>query len=272
VRAGAFARAAAAGRRAGSACTRDIDRGRRRNQPPAVPQKKAKVLGAVAVHGRFISNAGESAMKLNVPVRDTPYSISSYSQSFMNAIEVHKVSDLYSYMTGIQSAGVTGYDITFRGFTAGANDQNTILIDGLPGLATRFGSPVTIGISRIEVVRGPASVANGQEQPGGFIDLITKKPEDQPFYEFSASGAGYAGHGIGAGSKLGGDFAADLTGPLDKSGRFLYRVIVDDSNRDGFRTDTYNRSIYFAPTRHLAHQQPHHGHTAVRLPAPALQL
>ncbi len=216
--------------------------------PSAPAHKNAKLLGAVAVHGRFISNAGESAMKLNVPVRDTPYSISSYSQSFMNAIEVHKVSDLYSYMTGIQSAGVTGYDITFRGFTAGANDQNTILIDGLPGLATRFGSPVTIGISRIEVVRGPASVANGQEQPGGFIDLITKKPEDQPFYEFSASGAGYAGHGIDAGSKLGGDFGADLTGPLDKSGRFLYRVIVDDSNRDGFRTDTYNRSIYFAPS------------------------
>lgn len=211
-------------------------------------EKRAKQLSAVVVQGSFISNAGISAMKLNVPVIDTPYSITSYSRSFMNAINVRQVSDLYAYMTGIQSAGVTGYDITFRGFTAGANDPNTILVDGLPGLATRFGSPVTIGISRIEVVRGPSSVANGQEEPGGFIDLITKKPRSRPFYEFSASGSGYAGHGISATSKLGGDFSADLTGPIDKSRHFLYRVILDDSNRDGFRSYTYNHSIYFAPS------------------------
>src|SRR5690348_15831359 len=114
--------------------------------------KKVVTLKGVSVKGHFISAKGHSALKMDVPARDTPFSISTYTGAFMHAVEAAKVDELYPYMTGIQSAGITGYDLVFRGFQSGANDQNSILVDGLPGLATRFGSPVTIGISRIDVV------------------------------------------------------------------------------------------------------------------------
>lgn len=209
---------------------------------------KNKALQAILVQAKFISTAGFSAMKMDLPARDTPFSISTYSQSFIHAVEAQQVSSLYSYMTGIQSAGTTGYDIVFRGFTSGANDQNSILVDGLPGLSTRFGSPVTIGLQRIDVVRGPASVLNGEEQPGGFINLITKKPQAQPLYELSATGTAYDGHGIGVGNKPGFDVAADATGPIAGNDHFLYRFIVDDMNKDTFRTYSYDRDIYVAPS------------------------
>jgi iron complex outermembrane receptor protein len=205
-------------------------------------------LAQVVVTARFISAAGSSAMKMNLPARDTPFSISTYSQSFIHAVEAQEVSALYPYMTGIERAGNTGYDIVFRGFTSGANDTNSILVDGLPGLGTRFGSPVTIGVERIDVVRGPASVINGQEQPGGFINLVTKKPQEQPFYELSATGTGYSGQGIGIGDKPGFDVAGDATGPIAGSDRFLYRLVVDDANQDTFRAFSYNRDLYIAPS------------------------
>lgn len=211
-------------------------------------QKKVTQLKAVSVHGRFIAAAGHSALRMEASARDTPFSISTYTGSFMHAIEAQKVDALYPYMTGIQSAGITGYDLVFRGFQSGGNDQNSILVDGLPGLATRFGSPATIGVSRIDVVRGPSSVLNGEEQPGGFINLITKKPEADPLYEFSASGTTYDGAGIGVTDKPGLDFAADLTGPVGYSKRFLYRLVMDDSNKDTFRHASYDRSVYFAPS------------------------
>jgi iron complex outermembrane recepter protein len=214
--------------------------------PPVLPQNAG--LKAILVTARFISTAGSSAMKMNLPARDTPFSISTYSQSFMRAVEAQQVSSLYPYMTGIQSAGITGYDIVFRGFTSGANDVNSILVDGLPGLGTRFGSPATIGVERIDVVRGPASVINGQEEPGGFINLITKKPQLQPFYELSATGTGYDGHGIGIGDKPGFELAADATGPIAGSDHFLYRLVVDDTNKDTFRTFSYDRNVYIAPS------------------------
>ena len=205
-------------------------------------------LQAIVVQAKFISTAGFSAMKMNLPARDTPFSISTYTQSFIHAVEAQQVSSLYAYMTGIQSAGTTGYDIVFRGFKSGGNDQNSILVDGLPGLSTRFGSPVTIGLQRIDVVRGPASVMNGEEQPGGFIDLITKKPQARPQYELSATGTAYDGHGIGVGDKPGFDLAADATGPIAGNDHFLYRLVVDDTNRDTFRTYSYDHDLYIAPS------------------------
>lgn len=212
------------------------------------PQIENAGLKAIVVTARFISSAGSSAMKMNLPARDTPFSISTYSQSFIHAVEAQEVSSLYPYMTGIQSAGITGYDIVFRGFQSGANDYNSILVDGLPGLATRFGSPATIGVSRIDVVRGPASVLNGQEQPGGFINLVTKKPQAQPLYEISATGTAYDGHGIGFAQKPGFDVAGDATGPIAGSDHFLYRLIADYTNKDTYRTYSYDRSLYLAPS------------------------
>ena len=233
--------------------------------PPVLPKKNPKTarnrrpdaaahpnqpapLQTVLVQGRFISRAGFSAMKMNLPARDTPFSISTYTQSFIHAVEAQQVSSLYSYMTGIQSAGTTGYDIVFRGFESGANDQNSILVDGLPGLATRFGSPVTIGIQRIDVVRGPASVMNGEEQPGGFINLITKKPQAHQMLELSAIGTAYDGHGIGVAQKPGFTLGMDATGPIAGNRHYLYRLIVSDQNADTFRTFGYNRNIYIAPS------------------------
>ena len=213
----------------------------------AAPKKPAS-LETVLVLARFISRAGFSAMKMNLPAKDTPFSISTYTQSFMHAIEAQQVSSLYAYMTGIQSAGSTGYDIVFRGFTSGANDQNSILVDGLPGLETRFGSPVTIGIQRIDVVRGPASVMNGEEQPGGFINLVTKKPQARTSVELSAIGTTYDGHGVGIGQRPGFTAGMDATGAIAGNRHFLYRMIVSDQNADTFRTFGYNRNIYVAPS------------------------
>jgi iron complex outermembrane receptor protein len=215
--------------------------------PPALRKRPPK-LQTVLVQARFISNVGQSAMKMNLPDKDIPFSISTYTQSFMHAIEAQHVSSLYGYMTGIQRAGSTGYDIVFRGFESGANDQNSILVDGLPGLATRFGSPVTIGIQRIEVVRGPASVLNGEEQPGGYINLVTKKPQPRSSVELSATGTTYDGHGVGVAQRPGFTAGMDATGPIAGNRHFLYRLIFSDQNADTYRTDAYNRDIYFAPS------------------------
>lgn len=219
-----------------------------RSKQATTAAPKVTQLKSITVTSPFIAKAGHSALKMDVQARDTPFSISTYTGSFIHAIEAAQVNTLYPYMTGVQAAGNTGDDLVFRGFTSSVNDQNSILVDGLPGLATRFGSPVTIGISRIDVVRGPASVLNGEEQPGGFVNLITKKPEADPLYEFSASGTTYDGSGIGLTDKLGGDFAADLTGPLGHSDRLLYRLVMDDANGDTFRNNSYSHSIYFAPS------------------------
>ncbi|TAN06611.1 MAG: TonB-dependent receptor [Rhodanobacteraceae bacterium] len=218
----------------------------RQPQPPK--KRKVRTLKTIVVNGSFISKAGHSALRMNVPSRDTPFSISTYTRSFMNAVDVSNVNQLYSYMTGIHSNGITAYDLVLRGFSSGVNDQNSILVNGLPGLASRFAPLPTFGLERIDVVRGPASVLNGEEQPGGFVDLVTKKPQAEPAYEFLTRARTYDGAGVGFTDSPGIEAAVDLTGPIDTNKRVLYRLVMDDTNNDTFRNAGYDHSQYFSPS------------------------
>jgi len=210
-------------------------------------KKDQQELEAVQVSGRFISKGARSAMKQDLDVRDTPYSVADYSQSFMKAIETANLTDLYSYMTGVSRGGVTGYDISIRGFKTTQADEGAILVDGLPGLAGRFGSPPTVMAERVEVVKGPASVLYGEAQPGGFVNIITKKPQDKPSGVIDILSTTYNGAGLSFGDTASFTGDLDLTGPIDNDRRFLYRVVAESSNRDTFRGG-WERAFYFAPS------------------------
>lgn len=213
--------------------------------PPADTQDDSAAVPDVVVKGSFIDAGATSATKLDIRVLDTPFSVDSYNGNFLKAIETTNVSDLYKYMTGIQRAGNTGYDITFRGFKTSGNDRNAILTDGLPGLSVRFGSPPTIGTERIELVKGATSVLYGQAQPGGFINIITKKPRATAAYQVELkgfTGASSYGRAIGYLPSI------DFTGPITADGSLLYRVVAEAGYSRGFRDNSYDKPIYIAPS------------------------
>jgi iron complex outermembrane receptor protein len=219
-------------------------------QEPSSSSEAGSNLEEITVTGQYIASGAESAMKQDVSVRDTPFSVSAYSASFMKSIDTTSVADMYTYMTGIQRAGNTGYDLTIRGFTSGSNDKNSILVDGLPGLSARFGSPATVGLDHTEVVKGPTSVLYGQQQPGGFINLITKKPQSKPLADVSLIGTGFDGAGVSLSSthSLGYEASGDFTGAIDSGNRFLYRLVVDDAARGTFRTFSDARDLFIFPS------------------------
>src|SRR5690242_6617215 len=146
----------------------------------------------IVVTGHFIGTGAKSAMKMDVSVMDTPFSVSSYSNSFVKSIETTQLTDLYNYMTGVKQSGNTAYDITIRGFKSSGDDRNAIMVDGLPGLSSRYASPATINLDHVELVKGAMSVLYGQIQPGGFVNLITKKPQATPVTSFELRGNTYA--------------------------------------------------------------------------------
>jgi iron complex outermembrane receptor protein len=221
-------------------------------QPPAAkptePSATPQAIEQIVVEGSFLGSGAASAMKLDIPVRDTPFSVESYSESFMKAIETTNIGDLYNYMTGVKRAGNTAYDLTIRGFKTSGTDKNAIMVDGLPGLTGRFGSPPTVGVDHIELVKGPMSVLYGQIQPGGFVNIISKKPMGRASYAFEASGQTYAGDKPGFGDRNGYTASADLTGPIAGDNRFLYRLVGEYSDKDLFRDFTFEKANYFAPS------------------------
>ena len=98
---------------------------------------------SIIVQGSFLASGSQSATKGDTAVRDTPFTVESYTASFMKALETSNVADMYNYMTGVKRAGNQAYDITIRGFKTSNTDKNAIMVDGLPGLSGKFASPPT---------------------------------------------------------------------------------------------------------------------------------
>ena len=219
--------------------------------PAAQPQTQSPedtAKGDIVITGRFVDTGAKSAMKMNVSVLDTPATVASYSQAFVKSLDTSTVSDLYNYMTGIKKSGNTGYDITLRGFKGSGDDRNTILVDGLPGLTGRYGSPPTVNIDHIELVKGPTSVLYGQNQPGGFINLITKKPLSRAEYSAEIRGTTYAGRDRSFGDHNGIQGEFDATGPLTKDDTLLYRLDGSMSDVSGFRDGARTTQQFISPS------------------------
>jgi len=208
----------------------------------------ATTLDAISVSAKFVAQGAKSAMKMDITVMETPYSVSSYGDAFMKAIETTQLADLYNYMTGVRRGGNSGYDISIRGFKSTQADKNAIMVDGLPGVAGRFGSPPTFAAEGVEVVKGPASVLYGSAQPGGFVNIISKKPRARAAGVVDIRASSYHGAGWSLGDRNSYNIGLDFTGPVDSEQRLLYRFIAEYADQDGFRYNSWDTSRYIAPS------------------------
>jgi iron complex outermembrane receptor protein len=194
----------------------------------------------------FKADTAVGTLKMDTPLADVPLAVQSYTGSFMKAIESTNVGDLYSYTTGVSRSGNTGIDFVIRGVRA-SNDGN-IQYNGLPGLAARFGSPSTVNVERIEVLKGPSSVLYGQAQPGGLINIVTKKPQAERANVLDIRSGTFFGTGPGFGDRNKGHLAADSTGPIDHDRKFLYRFVASYDDENDFRELAQNKDLYIVPS------------------------
>src|ERR1019366_6442482 len=118
----------------------------------------------------------------------------------------------------------------------------------LPGLASRFGSPTTANVERVEVIKGPASVLYGSMNPGGIINIVTKQPLAKRSLNLYATLASFAGQNSGLGDDVSFTAALDTTGPLDAGKHWLYRFITAYEDSTGFRQFSWARNFYLFPS------------------------
>ena len=70
-------------------------------------------------------------------------------------------------------------------------------------------------LERVEVIKGPASVLYGKSGPGGLLNQVGKRPQEEAMREVQVQASGFGGT----------QFATDLTGPVTEDGQWLYRVV-----------------------------------------------
>jgi iron complex outermembrane recepter protein len=188
----------------------------------------------------YLASQSVTATKTDTPILTTPQSISVVTKDQIEAQGAQNITEALRYTPGvtIESFGANAFfdEFKLRGFEAPR------YLDGLrlPADSTTFAVPriETYGLERIEVLKGPSSGLYGQSDPGGLLNLVSKRPTDTPHYEVEGS--------FGNFDRFQGAF--DIGGPIDKNGEYLYRIVGlgrDSNSQTDFVQDN---KLFIAPS------------------------
>ena len=175
----------------------------------AAAQPTAGTRGIVATR----STAG---MKGNDSILETPANVSVVTREELNVRGVQKIEEALGYTPGYLSEDYSGGQgaaaFTIRGFRT-INFEN-VYEDGLRyGFNTYDQNIEPYAYERIDVIKGPQSALYGAGQPGGVVNLISKRPQFTPYNEVFLMGGSF--------NRVQGGF--DLTGPVEGHPEFAYR-------------------------------------------------
>ena len=194
-------------------------------------------LGHIEIAGRqatsYKSDYSYLANKTQSALIDVPQAVSTVTKELFNdRMQLHLTEALEEVSGVTHYSGYDEYNI--RGLHA----DNPHLINGLRTFNTSLTTPLLLNIERIELIKGPSCVLYGNTDPGGTINLVTKKPLPQEQYSLLA----------GAGSWDANNSQIDLTGPIDKTGTWLYRVNAGYEDKNSFRNGYFLKAYQIAPS------------------------
>lgn len=188
----------------------------------------------------YVAKRSASGTKTDTPLIETPQSISVVTRDQMDAQAVKSVSQALNYSSGVFAeprGTVNGYYEfpTIRGF----GSTGFLYLDTMQILGASAGAQIEpYGLERIDVIKGPASVLYGQGGPSGIVSMISKRPQPIPFGEVVLQGGSFDRK----------QAAFDVNQPLDKEGKYLFRLnglIRDSGTQVDFTKD--NRQ-FIAPS------------------------
>ena len=171
---------------------------------------------------------------------ETPYTTNTTNETLINDTQALKIADTYTYTTGLVKSDPRADGIIMRGFEV--NLQN-IQVNGMPGLLSRFGSPTTANVEKIEVSNSPSSTLYGNMEAGGFINIITKKPEAQNKVMLETSYNTYASNTSNAGEDNSFTVSLDATGTITDN--VYYRFIAVKESLQSYRGKNLDYKNYY---------------------------
>ncbi|MBW4644151.1 MAG: TonB-dependent siderophore receptor [Goleter apudmare HA4340-LM2] len=184
---------------------------------------------------------GSTATRTDTPLRDIPANIQVIPRQVLEdqgAVRLDEALRNVGGVTFASSFGNRGQNFLVRGFSA-TQYRNGLREDaGGGGSFNSRTAQETADLERIEVLKGPASVLFGQGEPGGIINLVTKKPLSTPYYNIDFTAGSF-------------DFyrpTLDFSGPLNDDGSLAYRLNIAYESAGSFRDFVDSRRYFIAPS------------------------
>ncbi len=183
----------------------------------------------------YKASSASTASKSDTPLKEEAQSVQVVTPQTIEDYQVKSLDDAMKFVSGMtQSNTLAGTQDGFvkRGF--GDNSDGSILRDGVRSSLSRNFDATT---ERVEVLKGPASLLYGALEPGGLINVVSKKPDYSLHTTVAAESSSFGG----------GNLSVDTTGPLGDSG-FAYRLIAERQHEDYWRNYGSDERSLIAPS------------------------
>ncbi|PPD48681.1 MAG: TonB-dependent siderophore receptor [Methylobacter sp.] len=178
--------------------------------------------------------SASSAGRTDTPIMETPMAIQVVPKAVIHDQQAIQVGDAIKNVSGVfQGQSFGGFAETFliRGFSTNFNNY----LDGFRWPASRL---TLANAERVEVVKGAAANLYGRIEPGGMINIVTKRPQATPYYALEQQFGSYDLYRT----------TADATGALNKDGSLLYRLNIESLNKNSFRDFVFTDRVFIAPS------------------------
>ncbi|WP_145507487.1 TonB-dependent siderophore receptor [Yersinia alsatica] len=165
----------------------------------------------------FVAKNSSTGTKTDTPLIRTPQSVAVITSQQMQDQGATSVAQALRYTAGVvpeyRGGSNMNDEVIIRGFGYAPRFLDGLSYNSLGG-ARRGGQIDPWLLERVEVIRGPASVLYGQVNPGGLINMVSKRPTAESIHKVQ----------VGAGNNSLAEAAFDFGGVLDDEGKVLYRL------------------------------------------------
>jgi iron complex outermembrane receptor protein len=180
-----------------------------------------------------------SVMRSSALLQEIPQTVNVVAAQVIRDQAPRNLDDALANVSGITQGNTlasTQDSVMTRGF--GDNRNGSIMRDGMPIVQ---GRGLNASVDRVEVLKGPASLLYGIQDPGGVVNMVSKKPELEQYNALTVRGSTYGNGKNGSGGGL------DSTGALGTSG-LAYRMVLDHEDEDYWRNFGTHRETLVAPS------------------------
>jgi len=190
----------------------------------------------------YVASRSATGTKTDTPILEIPQAINVITADQVQAQGARNLTQALRYTPGLATGGFTDRnsiadEITSRGFA-----PTPLYLDGayLPYAGSLGGAPQIdpYTLERIEVLKGPSSVLYGQNQPGGLINMVSKRPTREQRSQVK----------LGAGSYNRVNGAFDTSGPLDEQKVFTYRLVGVADKGNEMVAHAHSERLLLAPS------------------------
>ena len=210
-----------------------------------VPSDGALNLGATTITSVMDQSQSyqppptSSVMRSSALLQEIPQTVNVIPAQVIRDQAPRNLDDALANVSGItqgNTLGSTQDSVMTRGF--GDNRNGSIMRDGMPVVQ---GRGLNATVDRVEVLKGPASLLYGIQDPGGVVNMVSKKPELEQYNALTLRGSTYGDGKNGSGGSF------DSTGALGDSG-LAYRMVLDHEDEDYWRNYGVHRETLVAPS------------------------